>query len=167
MPTADGPRVKRLAHPDADIRARSLGVPRGRPVIALFSSGEALSTDLGAKVLPLLRRVVTGRDAVFITAGADVGVVHLLGVALEAVDGKLPPFVAVAPSGKVVAGEETPADGEMALNPNHDVAVLVPGKNWGEETPALFRTVDAITGKRGRVTALLIGGDAVARAQVT
>ena len=136
-------------------------------MIALYSSGEALSTDLGAKVLPLLRRVVTGRDAVFITAGADVGVVHLLGVALEAVDGKLPPFVAVAPSGKVVAGEETPADGELALNPNHDVAVLVPGKNWGEETPALFRTVDAITGKRGRVTALLIGGDAVARAQVT
>jgi TRPM family ion channel len=167
MPTADGPRVKRLAHPDADIRARSLGVPRGRPVIALFSSGEPVETELGAKVLPLLRQVVAGRDAVFITAGADVGVVHLLGVALEAVDGKLPPFVAVAPSGKVVTGEETPTAGELPLNPNHDVAVLVPGKNWGEETPALFRTVDAITGKRGRVTALLIGGDNVARAQVT
>src|SRR3954463_6151605 len=101
MSTADGPRVKRLAPPHADIRARSPGGPRGKAGIAPFSSGEALSTDLGAKVLPLLRRVVAGRDAVFITAGADVGVVHLLGVALEAVDGKLPPFVAVAPTGKV------------------------------------------------------------------
>ena len=167
MPTADGPRVKRLAHPDADVRARSLGLPRGRPVIALFSSGEPLTTELGAEVLPLLRRVVTGRDAVFITAGADVGVVHLLGVALEAVEGKLPSFVAVAPSGRVVTGEDKPADGEQSLNPHHDAAVLVPGKNWGDETPALFRTVDAVTGKRGRVTALLIGGDAIARAQVT
>jgi len=135
-------------------------------VIALFSSGEPLTTELGAEVLLLLRRVVADRDAVFITAGADVGVVHLLGVALEGVDGKLPPFVAVAPSGRVVTGEEKPTDGELPLNPNHDVAVLVPGKNWGEETPALFRTVDAITGKRGRSAALLIGGDERARAQV-
>src|SRR4051812_2989259 len=116
MPTADGPRVKRLAHPDANIKARSLGVSRGRPVIALFSSGDSLTTELGAQVLPLLRRVVSGRDAVFVTAGADVGVVHLLGVALEAVEGKLPPFVAVAPSGKVVAGEDKPSEGELALN---------------------------------------------------
>ncbi|PRY34572.1 hypothetical protein [Umezawaea tangerina] len=167
MPTADGPRVKRLAHPDANIKARSLGVSRGRPVIALFSSGDSLSTELGSQVLPLLRRVVTGRDAVFVTAGADVGVVHLLGVALEAVEGKLPPFVAVAPSGKVVAGEDKPSEGELSLNPNHDVAVLVPGKNWGEETPALFRTIDAITGKRGKAIALLIGGAELARDQLT
>jgi hypothetical protein len=158
--------VKRLPHPDADIRARALGLPRGRPVIALFSSGEALTTDLGAQVLPVLRRVVARRDAVFVTSGADIGIVHLLGVAVEAIEGRRPSIAAVAPSGKVVAGEDRPGEGELTLNANHDVAVLVPGADWGDETPALFRTVDAITGKRGDAVALLIGGGALARKQV-
>ncbi|MEV1117315.1 hypothetical protein AB0I91_19770 [Actinosynnema sp. NPDC049800] len=168
MPTAGtGPRVRRLAHPDADIRARALGLPRGRPVLAVFGSADALSTELAAAVLPVLRSVLAaaaGADAVVVTAGADVGVTHLVGLAAESLDGRWPRLVGVAPSGRVAAEDAEPADGEVRLNVNHDTAVLVPGSKWGEELPALFRAVDAVTGSKRPALALLIGGGEGARA---
>ncbi|ROP41373.1 hypothetical protein [Saccharothrix texasensis] len=168
MPTAGtGPRVRRLAHPDADIRARALGLPRGRPVLAVFGSADALSTDLAAAVLPVLRAVLAtaaGADAVVVTAGADVGVTHLVGLAAESLEGRWPRLVGVAPSGRVAAEDAEPADGEVRLNVNHDTAVLVPGSKWGEELPALFRAVDAVTGPKRPALAVLVGGGEVARA---
>ena len=167
MPTAGtGPRVRRLAHPDADIRARALGLPRGRPVLAVFGSAAALDTELAAAVLPVLRAVLAAAaraDAVVITAGADVGVTHLAGLAAESLDGRWPRLVGVAPSSRVAAEDAEPADGEVRLNVNHDTAVLVPGSKWGEELPALFRAVDAVAGSKRPALALLIGGDEVAR----
>ncbi|MFD1151384.1 hypothetical protein ACFQ3T_29995, partial [Saccharothrix hoggarensis] len=78
MPTAGtGPRVRRLAHPDADIRARALGLPRGRPVLAVFGSTGAVDTELAAAVLPVPRAVLAAAAraaAVVVTAGARVGV---------------------------------------------------------------------------------------------
>ncbi|MGW4116618.1 hypothetical protein ACWEFJ_37570 [Actinosynnema sp. NPDC004786] len=168
MPTAGtGPRVRRLAHPDADIRARALGLPRGRPVLAVFGSTDALGTDLAAAVLPVLRAVLAAAakaDAVVVTAGADVGVTHLVGLAAESLEGRWPRLVGVAPSGRVAAEDAEPAEGEVRLNVNHDTAVLVPGSTWGEEVPALFRAVDAVAGAKRPVLALLIGGDDRARA---
>jgi hypothetical protein len=159
--------VRRLAHPDADIKARALGLPRGRPVLAVFGSADSLDTELAATVLPVLRAVLAAaarEDAVVITAGADVGVTHLLGLAAESLDGNWPRLVGVAPSGRVAAEDAEPAEGEVRLNVNHDTAVLVPGSRWGEETPALFRTVDAVAGSKRPALALLIGGDALSRA---
>ena len=167
MPTAGtGPRVRRLAHPDADIRARALGLPRGRPVLAVFGSADTLDTELAATVLPVLRAVLAaaaGADAVVVTAGADVGVTHLVGLAAESLDGRWPRLVGVAPSGRVAAEDAEPAEGEVRLNVNHDTAVLVPGSKWGEELPALFRAVDAVAGAKRPALALLIGGDGLSR----
>ncbi|GAB3009274.1 hypothetical protein GCM10027184_79050 [Saccharothrix stipae] len=159
--------MRRLAHPDADIRARALGLPRGRPVLAVFGSADALDTGLAATVLPVLRAVLAAAaraDAVVVTAGADVGVTHLVGLAAESLDGRWPRLVGVAPSGRVAAEDAEPAEGEVRLNVNHDTAVVVPGSKWGEELPALFRAVDAVTGSKRPALALLIGGGDVARA---
>lgn len=159
--------MRRLDHPDADVRPRALGLPRGRPVLAVFGSADALDTDLAASVLPVLRAVLAAAaaaDAVVITAGADVGVTHLLGLAAESLDGRWPRMVGVAPSGRVAAEDAEPADGEVRLNVNHDTAVLVPGSRWGEELPALFRAVDAVAGSKRPALALLIGGDDLSRA---
>ncbi|NUT97007.1 MAG: hypothetical protein HOY78_33795, partial [Saccharothrix sp.] len=105
MSTA-GPRVRRLAHPDADVRARALGLPRGRPAVLLLGPSGDLDTDLAASLLPVLRAVLVTavqRDATVITAGADTGVAHLTGLAAEALDGRWPRLVGVAPSGRVAA----------------------------------------------------------------
>ncbi|MEV0679594.1 hypothetical protein AB0I60_24020 [Actinosynnema sp. NPDC050436] len=159
-----GPRVRRLAHPDADIRARALGLPRARPVLTVLGPVDAPGADLSAAVLPVLRAVLAAaaqRDAVVLTAGADTGITHLVGLAADALDGKWPRLVGVAPSGKVAVDAE-PTGGEVRLNPNHDTAVLVPGSRWGEEVPALARVVEAVAGGRRPALAFLVGGGVVA-----
>lgn len=168
MPTAGaGPRVRRLAHPDADIRARALHLPRARPVLLVLGPGDDPGVDLAATVLPVLRSVLAAAvraDAVVVTAGADAGVAHLVGLAAEALDGRWPRLVGVAPSGRVAAEDAEPTGDEVRLNANHDTAVLVPGSRWGEELPALFRVVDAVAGAKRPALALLVGGDGRARA---
>jgi hypothetical protein len=169
MPAAGGPRVKRLAQPEAEIRPRSLGLPRGRPVIALFGTTGTLSIDLAAGVLPVLRAVVAraGRDgAVVVTGAADTGVIHLLGVATESCEGPLPFLVGVAPSSRIATGDEQPADNEMALERHHDVVVVVPGSHWGEELPALHRVADTARSAKRPPVGLLVGGGEAARTGV-
>ncbi|MEU4806039.1 hypothetical protein [Actinosynnema sp. NPDC023587] len=161
-----GPRVRRLAHPDADVRARALGLSRARPVLAVLGPVDAPTAELAAAVLPVLRAVLTAaahRDAIVLTAGADTGITHLVGLAAEAVPGRRPRLVGVAPSGKVAVDAE-PAGSEVRLNGNHDTAVLVPGSRWGEEVPALLRTVEAVAGTRRPALAFLVGGEDAARA---
>ncbi|MGM1060590.1 hypothetical protein [Saccharothrix sp. Mg75] len=156
-----------MAHPDANVRARALGLPRGRPVLAVLGSTAPLDTGLAAAVLPVLRAVLADAarsDAVVVTSGADLGVTHLVGLAAESLEGRWPRLVGVAPSGRVAAEDAEPGEGEARLNANHDTAVLVPGSQWGEEVPALFRVVDAVAGTKRAVLALLVGGGAVARA---
>ncbi|MFT7838910.1 hypothetical protein Q5530_22445 [Saccharothrix sp. BKS2] len=168
MPTAGaGPRVRRLAHPDADIRARALGLPRSHPVLVVLGAGDDPGTDLAATVLPVLRAVLAAAartGVTVVTAGADAGVAHLVGLAAEALDGRWPRLVGVAPSGRVAAEDAEPTGEEVRLNANHDTAVLVPGSRWGEELPALFRVVDAVAGAKRPALALLVGGDEVTRA---
>ncbi|TWP50977.1 DUF4231 domain-containing protein [Lentzea tibetensis] len=164
MPKAGGPTVKRLAQPDADIRPRSLGLPRGRTVVALFGTTEDIGTDLAANLLPVLRSVVVSasrHDAAFVTEGADRGVVHLFGMALEACELRWPFSVGVVPSSKVATEDAPPANGEVKLESNHDVAIVVPGSEWTDATPVYFRTVDAIRRKRP-VVAVLVGGESIA-----
>ncbi|GAA3665255.1 hypothetical protein GCM10022267_59370 [Lentzea roselyniae] len=161
MPTAGGPTVKRLSQPDADIKPKALGLPRGRTVISVFGSTEDIETDLAAKLLPVLRSVVVTaarNGAVFVTEGTDRGVVHLLGLALQACEQRWPFVVGVAPSSKVHDLTETSTNGQVALEPNHSVAVIVPGSEWTDATPVLFRAADAIRHKKP-VVALVVGGE--------
>jgi hypothetical protein len=161
MPTAGGPTVKRLSQPDADIKPKALGLPRGRTVISVFGSTQDIETDLAAKLLPVLRSVVVTaarNGAVFVTEGTDRGVVHLLGMALQACEQRWPVVVGVAPSSKVHDLTETSTNGQIALEPNHSVAVIVPGSEWTDATPVLFRTIDAVRHKKP-VIALVVGGE--------
>jgi hypothetical protein len=96
--------------------------------------------------------------AVFVTEGTDRGVVHLLGLALQACEQRWPVVVGVAPSSKVHDLTETSTNGQVPLEPNHSVAVIVPGSEWTDATPVLFRAVDAIRHKKP-VVALVVGGE--------
>ncbi|GAA3875763.1 hypothetical protein GCM10022243_45850 [Saccharothrix violaceirubra] len=139
----------------------SLSAGSGR---AAAHAATGLDRDTAASTLTVLRAVLGyagTAGVVVVTAGADTGITHLLGLAADAV-ATLPRLVGVAPSGRV-AEEGEPSAGEVRLEPHHDAVVLVPGSRWGEELPALPRVVDAVVRSRRTATALLIGGDAATR----
>jgi SLOG in TRPM, prokaryote len=71
--------------------------------------------------------------------------------------------------GSVVDGLVTQEPDDAAkrepLEPNHDVAVLVRGSKWGDETAALSGVVAAVSGSRPAI-AIVIGGGPIARAEL-
>ena len=87
---------------------------------------------------------------VIISGGTDAGVFALLGEVVADL-GFAGPVIGVVPAGKIDKPEGTP------LEPHHTDIVMVPGDEWGDETPtmlALCRELD----RRGPVVALIAGG---------
>jgi hypothetical protein len=87
---------------------------------------------------------------VIVSGGTDAGVFALLGDVVADL-GFPGPVIGVVPAGKIDKPEGTP------LEPHHTDIVMVPGDDWGDETPtmlALCRELD----RRGPVVALIAGG---------
>lgn len=140
--------------------ARAIGVPAGRPVVALAATTAELSEPLAGRLAVTLRAVaavLAAQRAVVITGGTDAGVIRLLGRALAE---QLPGAVLVG-----VSPEQAIDSGGTPLEPNHDVSVLVPGERWGDETDVLSRVAAAVADGQP-VVGLLIGGGDVARAEL-
>ena len=77
-------------------------------------------------------------------------------MALQACEQRWPVVVGVAPSSKVHDLTESSTNGQIALEPNHSVAVIVPGSEWTDATPVMFRAIEAIRHKKP-VIALVVG----------
>lgn len=157
-------RVVRLDRAAAQLSgaglARAIGVEAGRPVVVLAATTADLSKSLTDRLTATLRAVaavLADQRAVVVTGGTDAGVIRLLGRAMA----EQPPqatLIGVTPEAAVDA-ESQP------LEPNHDVSVLVPGSQWGDETAVLSRIVTAVAGGQPAVC-LLVGGGDIARAEL-
>jgi hypothetical protein len=92
-----------------------------------------------------------------VDGGTESGIMAVLGSAREAC-GLDVPLVGVAAEGTVappgIGGPAAPA-----LEPRHPYAVLVPGDEWGDETPWLGHVADAIAEQLPSVTVVVNGGD--------
>lgn len=159
-------RRHRLPAPDSSPVPDDLGLLRSHPVVALAGSTTPIDAELGVRLLPVLRAVVaTAADvsAALVTGGTDAGVIHLLGLAVESAPGRPAALIGVCPDGML--GPGTSGTVEIGPEQHHDILVTVPGQRWGDETPALSRTVDVVADGMP-VVALLIGGGAGSRAEV-
>ena len=136
--------------PDA-LRRLGLGTPR--PVVALvggasgLEDGERLRGLFADELVPVVRR--TG--AAIVDGATDAGVVALVGRAHADDDAAAFPLVGVAVEALVRA--------EAEIEPHHTHLLLVPGSDWGDETPWLARVAGALAGPRPSVTVLVEGGD--------
>jgi hypothetical protein len=137
-------------------------------VVALAGTTEPLDAELTINVAAFLEVVVTvaaAHDAVIVTGATDAGIFHVLGLVLERSAAQPAAVIGVAPSELVAVPGDDASDGRVPLEEHHTAIVLVPGDEWGMETPALSRVVDVIGGDLPAV-ALLIGGGEVARAEL-
>jgi hypothetical protein len=135
---------------------------RGRPVLVLVGGADAMDRSvllpldqvLRTVVLPLLDR----RDAVALDGGTDSGVMRVIGRARSEAAHRFP-LVGVAAEGTVaVPGVTAAAADRIALEPNHTHVVLVPGTEWGDESPWLSEVADVVADGAPSVTVVVNGG---------
>jgi hypothetical protein len=131
-----------------------LGLRRGRPVVVLVGGADGMSdadrmragTLLRDAVFPLLDRL----GAAVVDGGTDAGVMRAAGRARDAIGGRFPLV-------GVVLGE--PVDQDNApLEPYHTHLLLVPGSDWGDESPWIAGVASVVAGGEPSVTLVVNGG---------
>ena len=154
-------RVTRV--PDIPAALDTHRLRRGRPVLVLVGGADAMDRSvltpldqvLRAVVLPLLDR----RDAAALDGGTDSGVMRVIGRARTDAPHHFP-LVGVAAEGTVVVpGTAATAPGRVELEPNHTHVVLVPGSEWGDESPWLSEVADVVADGAPSVTMVVNGGE--------
>lgn len=136
--------------PDA-LRRLGLGTPR--PVVALvggaagLEDGERLRGVFADELVPVVAR----SGAAIVDGATDAGVVGLVGRAHADDDAAAFPLLGVVVEALVGA--------EAEIEPHHTHLLLVPGRDWGDETPWLAAAAGALAGSRPSVTVLIEGGD--------
>jgi hypothetical protein len=154
---------QRPAGPDDVGRAVSaLGLGGPRPVLTVVGGAGGLGEQMHARLTRVFGEViapaVARHGAVAVDGGTDSGVMRLLGRARA----DLPdfPLIGVAAVGTVdFPGNAAQIDNSEQLDANHTHFVVVPGGEWGTESPYLPLVAEAVAAGAPRVTVLVNGGD--------
>ncbi len=139
-----------------------LGFQSARPVLVILGgAGKMSESDLNRlrslfiKVLAPLVEVV---GASIVDGGTDFGVMQMIGQARAEISGKFP-LIGVTPVGKVALPGQIPPEEITALEPNHSHFVLIPGSDWGDESPWLAQVATVIAQGKPSVALLVNGGE--------
>ncbi len=156
-----GPRVAKVDR-QADLLAALADAQMGRgvPVVVLIGGAAGLGETDAEAWLPLVRdgvmRPAADLRAVVVDGGTDAGIMALAGRARRDV-GQSVGLVGVAPRGRVAAGDGGDG-GRTALEPNHDLVLLVPGDEWGAESVWLVSAARVLSDGQPVVAVLFDGG---------
>jgi hypothetical protein len=160
-PGSVGPRWIRIGHEARiDDALRAAGIRSPRPTIVLIGGAGKLSAAAAARIAPFVRGalvpVVERMGGAVVDGGTDAGIMRLIGRARRAADADFP-LVGVVAEGTIGWAAER-RSGVARLEPNHSVTFVVPGANWGDESPWLLQVASALAGDRRPVTVVVNGG---------
>lgn len=160
---------------DADVAPalRALGLDAPRPVVVLVGGASGLDERDATRLRPLfadgLIPAAVRHGAVVVDGGTQSGVMRLVGEAHRAA-GADTPLVGVAAEGTVTlpgSGVHAAADdeydaGAAPLQPEHTHFVLVPGDDWGAESPWIARIATGIAAAAAPSCTVLADGGEIA-----
>ncbi|MEH1970447.1 MULTISPECIES: hypothetical protein [unclassified Nostoc] len=159
--TALATRVEQQAElPNA---LKEIGLGGSRPVLVVVGGASNISEVDFLRIQRLfvedLAPIAETLGAYVVDGGTDAGIMRMMGAARTQIGAKFA-LVGVAPESKVALSNhsETAADLTL-LEPNHSHFVLVPGNNWGDESPWISRTATVLANGAPSVTVLLNGGE--------
>lgn len=134
----------------------------GRPVLVLVGGAGGMDDDDVRTLDTVLRQAVIAavevHGAAVVDGGTDSGVMRSIGRA-KADTGARFPLVGVAAVGTVhVPGGEPPIDDAAELEPHHTQLILVPGREWGAESPWIGKVAEVLAETSPSMTLLVNGG---------
>lgn len=155
------PRVLDLAdRADIPVVLAELGLDEERPVLVSVGGAAGLAAEhlraleqlLDTQLVPLLARL----GALVVDGGTDSGVMRAMG---RAVRGSDVPLLGVAAAGTVTVPGRAPSGPDAAeLDPHHLAVLLVPGADWGAESPWIAAVAEAAAGAQPSATLVVNGG---------
>jgi hypothetical protein len=159
--TAKAARVHRAE--DLYIAFQELGLRRSVPTLGLVGGASGLDEADVDRLFPIFVEVLAplaeDLGAAIVDGGTDTGVMRLMGQARH-VTGASFPLIGVAAAGTVVlpGAYSSPPDA-APLEPHHTHFVLVPGSEWGDESPWLPRVASVLANGKPSATLLVNGGE--------
>ncbi|MFS0518137.1 hypothetical protein ACEYW6_25940 [Nostoc sp. UIC 10607] len=140
-----------------------IGLGGSRPVLVVVGGASNISEADFLRIQRLFTEVLApiaeSLGAYVVDGGTDAGVMQLMGQARTHIGAKFA-LIGVTPESKVVLpNQQEPAADLTPLEPNHTHFVLVPGNNWGDESPWISGVATVLANKAPSVTVLLNGGE--------
>lgn len=136
-------------------------VPLGRPVLVLVGGASGMEADLLPALTELfveeLAPMLDRQGVVVVDGGTDAGVMRLVGEA-RAQAGASFPLIGVAAGGTIAISGRRSAPGSASVEPRHTHLILVPGDEWGDESPWLAAVGTAVAAGQPSSTLLVNGG---------
>jgi hypothetical protein len=121
---------------------RELALHCPRPILVVVGGASKLSeadlSRLRLLFVKVLAPLAEELGASVVDGGTDAGVMQMMGQA-RAETAATFPLIGVTPVGKVALPDRIPSSKVTALEPHHTHFVLIPGSNWGDESPWLAR----------------------------
>jgi hypothetical protein len=140
-----------------------IGLDRKRPTLVLVGGAGGITQDDMSRLQRLfveeIAPIAQALGLAVIDGGTDAGVMRLMGQARTEIGGTFP-LIGVAASGTVVLPDVPASNPDAAsLEPNHSHFVLVPGSNWGDESPWLSQIANVLSEGCPSLTIAINGGE--------
>lgn len=141
----------------------ALSLEIGHPTLVLVGGASKLSAEDFRKVESLFQNVLAPLaqelGVTVVDGGTDAGIMQLMGRARSEIGGTFP-LIGVAPSG-LVDLPDNPAAGEDSapLEANHTHCLLIPGRQWGDESPWIARVASLLAASSPSTAVLVNGGE--------
>ena len=133
-----------------------------RPVLVILGgAGKMSEADLSrlrSLFVKVLAPVAEELGASVVDGGTDFGVMQMMGQARAEISATFP-LIGVTPVGKVAIPNQIPPEEVTALEPHHSHFVLIPGSNWGDESPWLADVATVLANGAPSVAVLVNGGE--------
>lgn len=141
----------------------TIGIHGTRPTLVLVGGasgiGDAdkdrLQKLFTEEIAPLAQEL----GVAVVDGGTDAGVMRFMGQARTQRGGTFP-LIGVAALGTVILPDVAPPNSDAApLEPNHTHFILVPGSNWGDESPWIAQIASVLSQGFSSATIVVNGGE--------
>ncbi len=141
---------------------KELAITETRPTLVIVGGASGLDNDQQTRLDSLFHHVLAPLAEELqlhvVDGGTDAGVMRLMGQARTAIGGTFA-LIGVAPRCVVhLPDRKVDHPDASTLEPHHTHCILVPGKNWGDESPWIAEIATHLAGTHNSITVLINGG---------
>ena len=155
------PAIRVRSPKDLSAAMHQLDLRSPRPILVVVGGASKMSdvdlSRLRSLFVKVLAPLAEELGAFVIDGGTDAGVMQMMGQARARTAATFS-LIGVTPVGKVALPDCLPPSEVTPLEPHHTHFVLVPGSNWGDESPWLACLATILANGAPSVTVLVNGG---------